>query len=172
MRTTNVLYALLTTVALSTPLALCDCGGNQATRVEVTPKSMPSGATWDGVYFNPVWGYLHVQGEGSSFNARWKRADESAWGEMHGTITNDVAHFEWKEHKIGMVGPSATSQGKGYFRYTRPEGDNVDDRLMGVWGFDDSETGGGEWDAIKQRNMKPDLQSIRGESEATVGGWK
>jgi len=172
MRTTNVLYALLTTVALSPPLVLCDCGGTQATKVEVTPKAMPAGASWDGVYFNPVWGYLHVQTQGNSYNARWKRADESAWGEMHGTITNDVANFEWVEHKIGMVGPSATSKGKGYFRYTRPEGDNVDDRLVGVWGFDDAETGGGEWDAIKQRNMKPDLQSIKGESEATVGGWK
>lgn len=172
MRTTHVLSVLLTSVALALPAALCDCGPQHATKTEVKPGNMPSGATWDGVYFNPVWGYLHLQTEGSNFNGRWKRADESAWGEMHGTVTGDVARFEWVEHKIGLVGPSATSKGKGYFRYTRPEGDNVDDRLAGVWGFDDADVGGGEWDAIKQRNMKPDVKSIKGESESTVGGWK
>jgi hypothetical protein len=172
MRTTKILFALVTSVALATPLALCDCGSPQVAKTEIKPGSMPAGASWDGVYYNAVWGFLHLQSEGTSFNARWKRADESAWGEMHGTITGDVAHFEWQEHKMGLVGPSANTKGKGYFRYTRPEGDNVDDRIVGEWGFDASEGGGGEWDSIKQRNMKPDLKSIKGETEPTVGGWK
>lgn len=174
MRKTTVLLAVFASALLSLPLVTTGCGGSQGkpTTANVQPGSMPSGASWDGVYFNPIWGYLHLQQQGGNFDARWKRADESAWGEMHGTITGDIARFDWKEHKIGMVGPSATTKGRGYFRYTRPEGDNVDDRIIGQWGFDDAEVGGGEWDSVKQRNMKPDPKSILGESEATVGGWK
>ncbi|HQP33966.1 MAG TPA: alanine--tRNA ligase-related protein, partial [Polyangiaceae bacterium] len=133
MRKTTVLLAVFASALLSLPLVTTGCGGSQGkpTTANVQPGSMPSGASWDGVYFNPVWGYLHLQQQGGNFDARWKRADESAWGEMHGTITGDIARFDWKEHKIGMVGPSATTKGRGYFRYTRPEGDNVDDRIIG-----------------------------------------
>jgi len=137
----------------------------------VQPLDMPPGATWDGVYFNPMWGYLHIVAQGNNFEGRWKRADESKWGEMTGTITKDIARFDWKEYTIGMVGASGTRSGKGYFRYTRPEGDNIDDVLKGVWGYDDSEIDGGEWDSIKQRNKQPDLKSVGGEAEPSVGGW-
>ena len=133
---------------------------------------MPPGATWDGVYFNAIWGHLHIVADGNGFEGRWRRTDESAWGDMKGTITGDIARFDWQEHTIGMIGPAGTKSGKGYFRYTRPEGDNVDDRILGEWGFADAEIGGGEWDSVKQRNKEPDLRSIGGEAEPTVGGWK
>ena len=133
---------------------------------------MPPGASWDGVYYNAVWGFLHIVAEGSTFEGRWRRSDESAWGEMKGVITGDIARFDWTEYTIGMVGASGSRSGKGYFRYTRPEGDNLDDRLLGEWGYNDAEVGGGEWDSIRQRNKSPDLQSVRGEVEPTVGGWK
>lgn len=175
MRTTRVFFTLTTCLALAAPLALSACGGSQAAQPKtaaVNPGNMPAGATWDGVYFNPIWGYLHIEADNGSFKGRWRRADESAWGQMQGTLTGDVARFEWVENKVGMVGPAATTQGRGYFRYVRPEGDNVDDKLLGEWGFGDAEIGGGEWDAIKQRNMKPDLNSIGGEADPGVGEWK
>jgi len=175
MRTTRLLSIVLTTVALAAPLAVAACGGgSQATpkTAAVKPGNLPAGASWDGVYFNPIWGYLHIVSDGTSFKGKWQRADKSAWGEMHGTLTGDVARFEFVEHKVGMVGPSAATKGKGYFRYVRPEGDNVDDRLKGEWGFDDAEIGGGEWDCIKQRNQPPDLNAIQGEVETGVGDWK
>lgn len=172
MRTTRLLVVVLTAFALAAPLA---CGGarqNQSKTASVKPGNMPAGATWDGVYFNPIWGYLHILSEGTSFKGKWQRTDKSAWGEMHGTLTGDVARFEFAEHKVGMIGPSATTKGKGYFRFVRPEGENLDDRLNGEWGFDDAEVGGGEWDCIKQRNQKPDLNAIQGEAETGVGDWK
>jgi len=172
MRTTRFLFVVLAAFALAAPLA---CGGGTQSKSKtaaIKPGNLPAGATWDGVYFNPIWGYLHIVTEGNGFKGKWQRTDKSAWGEMHGTITGDVIRFDFAEHKVGMVGPSATTKGKGYFRYVRPEGENLDDRLKGEWGFDDAEVGGGEWDGIKQRNQKPDLSSIQGEAESGVGDWK
>jgi hypothetical protein len=175
MRTSRAILTLAAALALAAPLAVAGCGGGQTgkpTAAQLKPGNLPEGGSWDGVYFNPVWGYLHLQHEGSSLNGRWKTADESAWGEMHGTVEGDIVRFEWAEHKVGLVGPSATRKGRGYFRYTRPSGENVDDRLIGEWGFDDAEVGGGEWDAVKQRNIKPDLKSIKAEGEVGVGSMK
>lgn len=174
MRTSRLLFIALTAMALSAPFAsgCASSGSGNPKTAAVKPGNLPSGATWDGVYFNPIWGYLHIVSEGNSFKGKWQRTDKSAWGEMHGTLTGDVARFEFAEHKVGMVGPSATTKGRGYFRYDRPAGDNMDDRLKGEWGFDDSEVGGGEWDCIKQRNQAPDLNSIQGDNESGVGDWK
>ena len=85
-------------------------------------------------------------------------------GELNGPVQGNVFHFEWTEHKVGGVGPSSTSKGKGYFIYKRPPGDNVDDTLSGEWGLADSETGNG-WDCVKQRHVNPDLKSIGGQPE-------
>jgi hypothetical protein len=175
MRTSRLFTLVSTALLILAPMTLPACGGSKdqsAKMAAVKPGNMPSGATWDGVYFNAVWGYLHIVTDGKNFEGRWLRTDESAWGEMHGTITGDVARFDWKEHKIGLVGPSATSAGKGYFRYTRPEGENMDDRILGEWGFSDAEVGGGEWDSVKQRNKKPDLKSVGGDADPTVGNWR
>jgi hypothetical protein len=72
-----------------------------------------------------------------------------------------------------MVGPSATTKGKGYFVYKRPSGDDVDDTLEGEYGLNDKEHGS-KWDCIKQRRVTPDLKSIGGTTE--TGGpskdWK
>lgn len=176
MRTTKLFSILIASLALTAPLALSDCGSKQikaqGPTIDWTPQSMPAGASWDGVYFNPVWGYLHIVTQGSTFKGRWKRADESAWGEMKGSVEQDIAKFDWVEHKLGMVGPTANTKGKGHYKYDRPKGENVDDRLLGEWGFEDAESGGGEWDCVKQRNMKPNLASIKGEAESTVGTMK
>ncbi|HQB46858.1 MAG TPA: hypothetical protein PLV85_24800, partial [Polyangiaceae bacterium] len=165
MGTSKIVVAVCSAFLVIAPCTLSACGGPKTSSPKmaaVQPGNMPSGAVWDGVYFNAVWGNLHIVSDGNSFEGRWLRTDESAWGEMKGTLSGDVARFEWKEHKIGMVGPSATSTGKGYFRYTRPEGDNMDDRILGEWGFGDAEVGGGEWDSVKQRNKQPDLKSVGG----------
>ncbi len=174
MRTSTLVHVVVTALALAAPLSIVACGTPpQKPKVAaVTPSEMPAGASWDGVYFNPIWGYLHLRSDGTTFKGKWQRSDKSAFGFMSGTLNGDVARFEFAETKEGMVGPSATTKGKGYFRYVRPKGDNLDDRLKGEWGFDDAEIGGGEWDCVKQRNQKPDLDSIKGGTETGVGGWK
>ncbi|MCL2822677.1 MAG: hypothetical protein FWD57_01675 [Polyangiaceae bacterium] len=174
MRTPK-LFTLVTAALIATAsIAFVACSGGpppEPKTANIQPGEMPPGAVWDGVYFNAIWGNLHIVATGNNFEGRWLRTDESAWGEMKGKITGDIARFDWKEHTIGLVGASGTRTGKGYFRYVRPEGANLDDQLKGEWGFKDAEIGGGEWDSIKQRNKPPKLDSIGGETEPTVGNW-
>ena len=45
----------------------------------------------------------------------------------------------------------------------------VDDQIVGEIGFDNDDAGE-PWDAIKQRNVMPDLKSIGGTSAGDIGG--
>ncbi len=154
-------------------LVLAGCGERKQSNVaNVKAGDMPAGADWSGVYYSPVYGYLHLIAEGNTASGKWRTADGSAWGELHGTVTGDLLKYEWIEHKIGLVGPSATSKGRGYFKYTAPKEGEAHE-LAGEWGLKESETGNA-WKAVKQQNMRPDPDSvmpdeIEGRTEA--GGW-
>jgi hypothetical protein len=142
------------------------CGNSSDPKVaSVTAGPMPANETWAGVYFNPVFGYMHVVENGDNVVGRWKRTDQSKWGEMQGTKTGNVVHFTWTEHTYGVVGPSANVSGKGYFVYKMGE-KNIPE-LKGEYGLDSEETGSA-WDCVKQQNMQPDLNSINGDTGGTA----
>ena len=76
--------------------------------------------------------------------------------------------FTWTEHKIGIVGPQAKTEGKGYFKYTIPKEGEAHE-LVGEWGLGESEAGH-PWDCVKQTNMDPDPKSVRpDEMSGSVG---
>jgi hypothetical protein len=158
---------------LGSPVALAACGGAQK-QADSIPKAgdMPEGGEWTGVWFSPTYGNLHLVKEGGSISGKWRTAAGDKWGEMHGEATGNVFRFEWKETKIGMVGPSATSTGRGFFQYNRPPGENVDDELKGEWGLGADSTGVA-WTAVKQRNAKPDPDSVVPDETQKIegGGW-
>lgn len=168
---------LLTVAALAllvVPVSLAACGGSSgATAANIKPADMPEGEAWTGVYFHPVFGYLHLVEQDTSVRGKWKRADQSAWGELSGTKVGNVLHFQWTEHKYGLVGPAADQHGKGVFVYK--VGDNKIAELDGQYGLNDDEVGS-EWHNIKQQNLKPDLDSITGDlggtAPAGAGKWE
>lgn len=159
-------------VAVVLGLSSVACGGGDDPKTaKVTAGEMPEGETWTGVYYHPIYGYLHVQEEGSNVVGRWLRTDKSAWGEMSGTKSGNVVHFQWKEHKIGMVGVNATTIGKGVFVY-KPGKEGIPE-IDGQYGLADSEVGS-DWHMVKQQRMAPELNSIPGNAgaEAPSGdGW-
>jgi hypothetical protein len=167
-------------VALAFGLA---AGGVAACATEPPPKvadvkaaDMPDGETWDGVYFHPVFGYLHLLDNGTSVAGKWKRSDQSKWGELTGTKVGNVVHFEWKEHTYGLVGPAAETHGKGVFVYSVEEVNaHKTGKLAGKFGLMDDEIGS-TWDCTKQVGMKPKPDSITGDQSATgapaaAGRW-
>lgn len=158
--------ALLASVVTFSALSLPACGpGGSAKSANVVAKDMPDGESWLGVYFHPTFGYLHLVEEDQNVIGKWQRTDKSAWGRLSGTKTGNVLHFTWEEHKYGLVGPSATVKGRGYFVYKKP-GDIAE--LDGEYGLDDSEVGS-DWHQVKQLRMMPDLNSITGDTPGGSG---
>jgi hypothetical protein len=141
------------------------CGGPpEAKFVNVQPGPMPADQTWAGVYYNPVYGYLHIVEKDGNVAGRWKRTDGSHWGEMSGTTSGKVLNFTWKEHAYGGIGPSADSHGSGVFVYKAGEG-NVPAELAGQYALAESDAIG-DWHCVKQVGMKPDPNSINGDNPA------
>lgn len=155
---------LVATLAFSVALVpgCGDGGGGEAKHANIAQGPMPEGETWTGVYFHPVYGYLHLVEEGSNVVGKWKRADQSKWGELSGTHTGNVLRFTWKEHTIGLVGAGGESQGKGYFVYKMPKDGKIPE-LDGQYGINNDETGS-DWHNVKQQRMTPDLKSINGDT--------
>ncbi|MBV9947119.1 MAG: hypothetical protein JOZ69_09750, partial [Myxococcales bacterium] len=84
-------------LALTTAGAvLSGCGTPTAKFPAVKAQEMPAGESWDGVYYNPVYGYLHLVPQGDTMVGRWKRTDSSHWGELSGNVEGNVFHFTWK----------------------------------------------------------------------------
>jgi hypothetical protein len=165
-------FPLLTFALAASSVAVIGCGGPPPMTAHITPGDMPEGESWTGVYFHPVYGYLHLVEQDTSIVGKWKRADQSAWGELSGTKVGNVLHFAWKEHKYGLVGAAADSHGKGVFVYKVGEGKIPE--LDGQFGLNDDEVGS-DWHNVKQQNMKPDLPSISGDlggtAPAGAGKW-
>lgn len=172
MTLARIFRASAISVALATAaIAVSACGGKDANSAQVAAGPMPEGESWDGVYYHPVFGYLHLVEEDSGIHGRWKRADQSKWGELSGTVNGNLVHYTWTEYTIGGLGPASQTKGKGYFVYKLDkEGHAV---LDGQFGLNDEETGS-DWHNVKQTNMKPDLKSINGsdpDAPSTGGGF-
>ncbi len=158
-------------VILLTVFSAIGCGEStpDAKTANVTAGAMPDGGDWDGVYYDMLFGYLHLVADGNLVKGKWQRPRKGQWGQLTGNIDGNLMRFDWEEYIDGLVGPNSRKKGKGYFVYTRPEGENVDDIIEGEVGRGADEVGT-EWRAIKQRNVKPDLDSIGGSGAGEVGG--
>ena len=142
--------------------ALVACGEGGGPKFPQKAGEMPAGQVWEGVYYNPVYGYLHMLEQGNSIVGRWKRTDGSHWGELSGTAEGNLVRFTWKEHGIGVVGPSGDTHGTGVFVFKLPKDSDIGE-LDGQYALDDSDSVG-QWHCVKQNNVKADLKQINGDS--------
>ena len=166
--------AVVLAAAVATPLA--GCSGKGSNTASSSPKAgeMPSEESWSGVYFHQVFGYLHLVENGTNIVGRWKRADESAWGELEGTIEGNLVRYKWTEHKIGLVGAAADRKGSGWFQYLPAKEEKGSAELNGMFGLDDGPQDA-DWHCVKQQRMTPNLDSINGDpagAPAAGGGWQ
>lgn len=161
--------ALLCAALASATLPACS-GAQGPKSANVTAGDMPAGGDWSGVYYSELFGFLHLIKEGNSVTGKWIRPGKDKWGELNGTATGNLIRFSWVEYVVGSVGPGTKREGRGYLRYVHPEGENVDDQLLGEVGPGMDEVGT-IWDAIKQRNVLPDLSSIGGGGNEVGGDW-
>ncbi len=144
-------------------------GTGSGKKASVTPTDMPEGAEWNGVYYDVTYGYFHIVQEAKVINGKWQRPKKDKWGELHGEVTGNVVKFTWTEYTIGSIGANAEKKGKGYLVYSRPPGENVEDKVDGELGRDNDEIGI-KLAAVKQRNVNPDLGSIGGTGTKDLQG--
>ncbi len=164
------LFKIAATMLVAATFATgCGEAAKPAKTAKVTAGSMPDGGDWDGVYYDMLFGNLHMVAEGNLVKGKWQRPRKGQWGKLQGNIDGNLLRFDWEEYVDGLVGPNSRKKGKGYFVYKRPEGENVDDFIEGEIGRGLDEVGI-DWRAIKQRNTKPDLDSIGGAGAGEVGG--
>lgn len=162
---------LCVALTLTAALGSVACGGSKQPAhnvAQVSPGPLPAGGKWEGVYYNQVYGFLHITEANNAVQGAWRTAAGDKWGELFGEIEGDLLRFSWKEHKIGVVGPNATSEGKGYFKYTIPKEGEAHE-LIGEWGLGESNAGH-SWNSVKQLNQEADPKSVRpDELESRVG---
>jgi hypothetical protein len=173
---TRVVPALLCSFALGlAPLSVVSCGPSEpeVVKANVVAGSMPDGGSWRGVFYSQSFGYLHLVVDGNAVSGKWRTTAGDKWGELHGTADGDLLRYQWEENRIGMFGPNAKANGKGYFKYVVPPGDDPDHEIHGQWGLGENEAGY-PWDAIKQRRMEPDPNSVMPDEAETAtegGDW-
>ena len=170
-RRTSVFWVSLGLIGLSVfGGSSLGCSGAAAPKVAtVTPGDMPESAEWTGVYFDAVYGNFHLVQEGKQVNGKWERPQKDRWGELHGDVTGNVLRFTWTEYTRGAVGANAERKGKGYLVYSRPAGENVDDKMDGEFGRGQDEVGE-KVNTVKQRNVNADPSSIGGTAPTDFSG--
>jgi len=136
------------------------CKPPPPTTASVKAGDLPAGGDWSGVFYSPLYGYLHLVVQGNVVSGKWRTTNGDKWGELHGEVTGDLLKYQWLEHRIGMIGPGSTSEGRGYFKYYVPADENANHEIKGEWGLDKTEIGN-PWVAVRQRNMLPDPNSVQ-----------
>ena len=156
----SLLTAALLGAALSVGGLETGCKPPPPTTAAVKAGDMPAGGDWSGVFYSPLFGHLHLVQQGNVVSGKWRTVAGDKWGELHGEASGDLLKYKWVEHRIGMIGPGSTTEGHGYFKYFVPKEENANHEIKGEWGLEDSEIGN-PWEAVRQRNMLPDPNSVQ-----------
>ncbi|MFC1641268.1 hypothetical protein ACFL5O_01070 [Myxococcota bacterium] len=155
-------------------LGITGCGGQEKVlRANVRAGEMPEGSDYAGVYYDPYFGNLHLVRSGDTVKGKWRSDSGDAWGELEGEIKGNLLRYQWTQHKIGMVGPSALTKGRGYFVYKQASNEGDPDYIRGERGTGDSDVGQ-KWKGIKQHNVQPNPGSITPdeyEAQGVGGDW-
>jgi hypothetical protein len=150
---------MLSVAALALGL-VAGCGGDGVRHANVSAGPMPDGQTFTGVWHSPQYGEMQVIQTGAHIVGEYTRDERT--GRIQGTAQGDLLRFEWQEERELIRGRPTTTRGHGYFQFQI--GGDGDAYIVGEWGHDDNETGGGPWRAARDRRRQPHLSTASGTS--------
>lgn len=160
----NTIFQLSLSLCLA--LSLLGCGAG-AQRANVKVGTMPEGGTFTGVWFSPQYGEMHMVQNGATVVGRYQK--EERRGRIQGGVEGDVMRFEWNEKRELIIGHATNTKGRGFFRLVKDDQEDTW-KLVGEWGNDAAETGGGPWNAVKSKTRRPDVDGSGGEAEESSSG--
>lgn len=152
IRSLTVFTRLLCPVLL---VSVAACGGAGGGRASVSPASMPPGGSFTGVWFSPQYGEMHMRQSGNAVIGEYSK-DERV-GRIQGNVIGNLMRFSWTEERELVQGRPSLNRGRGYFQL-KFDG-NGRENIIGEWGIDDSEIGGGPWNGYKMKNRQPNLST-------------
>lgn len=129
------------------------CGGDGVRHANVSPGTMPAGQTFTGVWHSPQYGEMQMVQTGSQIVGEYTQDERH--GRIQGTAQGDLMRFEWSEQRELVSGRPSTTRGHGYFQFQI--GADGDSYIVGEWGHDQNETGGGPWRAARDRRRQPHM---------------
>jgi hypothetical protein len=132
-------------------------------------RPMPSGGSFTGVYNSPQYGRMEMQQQGAQVVGAYMKDERR--GSIQGTASGNVLRFEWSERRELISGRPNMTRGRGYFQYiVDANGEHV---IIGEWGHDDNEQGGGPWRAVKSRRTDWQLlgDNTGGEGGEPTSDW-
>jgi hypothetical protein len=143
------------------------CGGDGIRHANVSPGVMPAGQTFTGVWHSPQYGEMQMVQTGAQVVGDYTQDERH--GRIQGTAQGDLMRFEWSEERELVRGRPTTTRGHGYFQFQI--GGDGDSYIVGEWGHDQNETGGGPWRAARDRRRQPHVgaSSSGGSTGSTTG---
>ena len=131
------------------------------------PASCPPASRGSGVYYNPVYGYLHIDRAGRQHRRPLEahRREPLGRAQRHRRGQRAALHVERAQvrrrrpQRRTRRAPASSST-----RWARDVGE-----LDGQYALEDSDSVG-EWHCVKQISMKPDLNSINGDNPSDSAG--
>jgi hypothetical protein len=133
-------------------ITLTACGG---TAVNIPKGPMPPEGSWTGVWHSPQ----YMIENGPSVAGEYKKDERE--GKFQGEVDGNYMEFEWEEKRMSISNRATVTRGHGYFLYMVDPA-NGDHIIKGRWGMNDDDSGGGEWNAYKQKNREPVLSGHSG----------
>lgn len=142
-----------TTALLALVLLSAACGGAH-NRANVAPGPMPTGGTFTGVWFSPQYGQMDMVQTGEQVIAEYTKDERR--GRIEGTAQGNLMRFQWTERRELVSGVPQTNRGRGYFQLVH---DGEGFKIVGEWGIDDNELGGGPWNGVRSPRREPHLST-------------
>lgn len=167
------LRAILSTAFVALFLVGCPSGGsangpNYPTASKIKPQPLPSGASWNGVFFINTAGSrgtMHILLSGDDkFHGCWLAEDKHARATFVGTFKDNVAMFDWTQKRVGFAG--APDRVAAYLVMSPdPEGKH---RVKGEYGENLTTDTGTSWEGVRQKNAEPKEDGCRLEEGDTL----
>lgn len=139
--------------ALVVAMAIAVLTGCASKQVVPEAQPLPPGKDFAGVWYSPQFEHMHLQQKGQTVAGIYTYKNG---GRIVGEIDGNILRFEWIEPGDKQKA-QRTMRGRGFLQLSA-QGEEV--VLEGQWGYEESLTGGGPWQAEYVRPLDREIDAL------------